>query len=597
MSHNIKQMSDREHILHRPAMYIGSVTCEKKEDFFFENDTLTLKSLSIAPGLLKIINEIIDNSIDVAIKTNFKYSNEINITLDEEKLIVEDNGTGIPVVEENNVYLPRLCWGHARAGSNFDDGSDHTQIGMNGIGSFASNVFSKKFIGETDDGKKSYKITFTENASKFKESISDSKKQGTKVTCYFDLEKFNLQNITQDHIDAIFQRVLCLANIFTDIKFKFNKKQIKVKKFQDFAKLFGNAVVYDTENVKFAIVHNESDDFKQFSFVNGLRIPDGGVHIDNISTKIVEGIREKLIKKYKSIKPGDIKNKLSIVCFIKNFPTPKFNSQSKEKLTNSSTEFNSFANITYDKVIQQVLSNKEIIDPIIDVYKIKEAYEESKLLKQTDRKKKIKSEKYFRATGSSKYLMVCEGFSAFGGISKILGNKDFAYYCLKGKMLNTYEEKIQKIMANQECNELISIIKNENFERILIASDMDLDGSHICSLFLTFINRMLPEYKDRIGRLNTPIKMTLKNNKPQKWVYNIQDELEAKQGETFKYFKGLGGWTSELLDYVIKTDTLDKMILPFSYDDDSVIENWMSNKTSDYRKEAIRNYKFSIVSL
>ena len=243
------------------------------------------------------------------------------------------------------------------------------------------------------------------------------------------------------------------------------------------------------------------------------------------------------------------------------------------------------------------LSNKEIIDPIIDVYKIKEAYEESKLLKQTDRKKKIKSEKYFRATGSSKYLMVCEGFSAFGGISKILGNKDFAYYCLKGKMLNTYEEKIQKIMANQECNELISIIKNENFEKILIASDMDLDGSHICSLFLTFINRMLPEYKDRIGRLNTPIKMTLKNNKPQKWVYNIQDELEAKQGETFKYFKGLGGWTPELLDYVIKTDTLDKMILPFSYDDDSVIENWMSNKTSDYRKEAIRNYKFSIVSL
>jgi len=214
---DFKVLTDREHIIQRPEMYIGSVNISTFEDFHFNDEKIKFETFQIVPGLLKIINEVIDNSIDEAIKSNFKFGTEISINIDSQKVEVSDNGRGIPVIKHEAGYQPFLCWGKAKAGSNFNDDETHIQIGKNGIGSYCSNVFSKKFIGETDDDKNSYKVTFTENALKFKESVTKSNKQGTTVTFYPDLERFNLTEITSEHINAIYQRILCLANIFTEI--------------------------------------------------------------------------------------------------------------------------------------------------------------------------------------------------------------------------------------------------------------------------------------------------------------------------------------------------------------------------------------------
>lgn len=409
MKNDFQMLSDREHILKRNAMYIGSIDFEEQEDFNFDNDHIKYENFKIIPGLCKIINEVIDNSIDEAIKTNFKYGNEISIIIEKDKVQVQDNGRGIPVVKQGDFYQPYLCWGRAKAGSNFED-DNHIQMGMNGIGSYCTNVWSEKFVGETDDGKNYYKVTFKNNAEIFTESISKSKSQGTTVTFYPDLKRFNITEIDENHVNYIYQRILCLANIFDKIKFKFNKKLIRVKNFKEFAKLFNeNFEIYETDDVKIAIMPNDSDDFKHFTYVNGLKIRDGGIHVDTIIKNVVNIIRDKISKKYKNIKPGDIRNKLMLVSFIKNFPSPKFNSQTKEKLTNSEAEFNKFSNIDYS-FVNKILKNNAFIDPIVEIYKIKEEFENRKALKSVEKVKKIKSDKYFKATKSNKYLSICEGF-------------------------------------------------------------------------------------------------------------------------------------------------------------------------------------------
>ena len=598
MSKNdFKILDDREHILQRPSMYVGSISSEEQTDFNLIDEKISYHTVNVVPGLLKIINEIIDNSVDEAIKTKFEYANEISIDIDSTQVTVQDNGRGIPVVKHPEGYQPYLCWGRAKAGSNFNDDENHTQIGMNGVGSFLTAVYSKQFIGETSDGSQYYKVIFNDNASNYKEQVKKSNIRGTTVTFIPDLERFNLQEITEDHINTIHQRILCLANTFTDIKFKFNKKLIKVKKFNDFVSLFNeNNVVYDEENVKIGLIPNDTDDFKSFTYVNGLKMKDGGIHVDVIINQVINIIRDKLTRKYKNLKPGDIKNKLTLIAFIKNFPNPKFNSQTKEKLTNSQKEFNEFAQIDY-KFVDKLLKNPNFVDPIIEVYKIKEEFENRKALKSVEKTKKIKSDKYFRGTGSRKYLVLCEGFSAFGGISKVLGNKDYDYYCLKGKILNTWEISHQKFAANQEVSELYNIIKTEDFEKIIIGTDKDLDGAHIASLIAAFFEKYLPEHKHKLCRLDTPIKMTKKNNKPVRWTYDINEELEQQPGEISTYYKGLGTWSADDLDYVIKHDTLEKMIVSFDFDSDEIIDDFMSDKKSDTRKEYILKNNFNIAKI
>lgn len=596
VKNDFKMLSDREHILLRPSMYIGSINFEDQEDFNFDNDHIKYENFKIIPGLCKIINEVIDNSIDEAIKTNFKYGNEISIIIEKDKVQVQDNGRGIPVVKQGEFYQPYLCWGRAKSGSNFED-DNHIQIGTNGVGSYCSCVWSEKFVGETDDGKNYYKVTFKNNAETFTESISKSKSQGTTVTFYPDLKRFNITEIDENHVNYIYQRILCLANIFDKIKFKFNKKLIRVKNFKEFAKLFNeNFEIYETDDVKIAIMPNDSDDFKHFTYVNGLKIKDGGVHVDTIIKNVVNIIRDKISKKYKNIKPGDIRNKLMLVTFIKNFPSPKFNSQTKEKLTNSEAEFNKFSNIDYS-FVNKILKNNAFIDPIVEIYKIKEEFENRKALKGVEKVKKIKSDNFFRSVKSNKYFSICEGFSALSGVSKILGNQDWSYFSLKGKPLNTWEVSHQKFAANKELSELYQIIKGENFENIVITSDSDIDGAHIASLLVTFFEKYLPDFKDRIYRLNTPIKANKKNGKLTAWVYDLNDELPIKSGETQAYYKGLGSWNVDDLDQVIQKDGLEKMLVKFKFDSKEIIDDFMSNKKSDARKDYILNNDFSIVKL
>lgn len=596
----IKKLTEREHIIQRPSMYIGAVDLTKVNEYVFEDDKIQYKEIAYVPGLIKIINEIIDNSVDVAIKTNFKSSNEISVKITEDSVEVQDNGTGIPVIRNSDgYYLAELAWGHARAGSNFDDDDNRTQIGMNGVGSFATNCFSKKFVGHTDDGCKSYTITFKDNASTFIEKEGTSKETGVNVKFWPDLEKFGLTVIDDVHMNVIRQRLINLSMSFPDVTFKFNGKKINVNSFKKYVALFNpNFEMYETEDYKFAILPNHEDDFRQFSYVNGLKIPDGGTHIDIITNKVVDGLREKLVKKFKDIKPGDIKNKLMVIAFLKNVKNTKFNSQSKEKITNGTAEINAYyGDIPFDTIINKIHRNPAIIDPITEVYRIKEEFKKRQELKDLNKTvKKIKSDKYLPSIGIKKYLLLVEGESALGGLSPVLGRKECGYYTLRGKPLNAYSAPQKKFTENKELSELYKIIQNEEYQYIIYATDQDLDGYHIRGLLTGFFVRYLPELKGKIGMLQTPVIGVTKKDKLTHWYYNLNDDVKLNAGETSNYYKGLGSWDTEDLKEVVQADGLQKMINILEFDDEKVIEEWLGDD-SEPRKKYILSNDFSIAKL
>ena len=603
----IKKLSERDHIRQRSGMYIGSVVSSLHKDYILQDDKIVYSELMYCDGLIKIINEIIDNSVDVAIKTNFNSSNLIQVHVDDSKFTVEDNGTGIPVKQnEDGHYLPELCWNHARAGSNFDDDKNRTQIGMNGVGSYATACFSKQFIGVTDDGSQQYTIKIINGAESFTESVKKTKNStGTHVSVYPDLEMFGLTEIDDIHKNIIKQRLINLSMTFPEITFKFNGKKVNSNSFKKYVSLYSeHSEIYETESYKFAIIPNENDDFRQFSYVNGLKIPDGGMHIDIIANSVVNGIRDKLVKKYKTIKPGDIKNKIMVIAFLKDLKNARFNSQSKEKITNSIKEMNDyFGSIDFEKITTRILKNDNIMDPITETYKIKEELAKRKELKSLDKTvKKIKSEKYTKPVGSYDTLLVCEGASAKNALLPGLGRKGLGYYELKGKPLNAYKATQKQFTENTELTELYQIIKNEGYKKIAIASDADLDGIAINGLLIAFFEVYLKEELSNgmLYRLNTPVGISKKGNKVHKWVYSL-DKMDTlnERGYDVKYQKGLGSWTPEQMKQVIEVDGIDNMLvqLMYSESDISSIEDWYSDKKANRRKEMIMNNDFDIIKL
>ena len=410
---NIKVLSDRDHIYQKTEMYAGGVSEVASIEYLMTAEGIRRTQVVYVPALLKIINEVIDNAVDVHIKTPTATVPTVEVKMTETTVTVKDNGCGIPVQKnEDGIYLPRVCWGFARSGGNFDL-KENAGLGTFGVGSYITNVLSTRFKGTTCDGNKKYTITFTNNAESYDEKTTAAGREtGTVVEFDPDLDRFGLTSMGLVYCDLIQQRLLNLKMAFPQLTFKFNGKVIKVSSFKSYCQQFNlpfESCESDDGRYSFAVMHNPEDDFQQFSYVNGLSIKDGGTHVDVITSNIVDRIREKLLRKYKTIKPGDIRNKLFVVAFCRSFPNPKFNSQTKEKITNAPSEVSKYLDAPWDALAAKMLKNSGIIDPITEVYKIKEEMKRRQDLKSLSKVRKIKNEKYLPPTRKQKYLMIVEG--------------------------------------------------------------------------------------------------------------------------------------------------------------------------------------------
>ena len=633
--HKFEVLTGRLQILQRPTMWIGAVNKAAQKMFVLSEDKVEHKEVEYVPGFKKICDEILDNSLDALI-ANCKASGSIKVKMDVEKVLIEDDGPGIPVVkkklselEEKNLpaeeaqqiknsYLPQLAWTRLFSGSNFQDGENKTTIGAHGVGSTATAIFSTKFVGKTDDGKKSCVVTSLDNMEKVTCKVKDtSGKSGTVVEFWPDLKRFGLEKIDQVYFDLMYQRLLCLAITFPKIKFSFNGKKIDNNE-KKFLKLFSENVVSASFDRGFIGVYpNESDEFNFFTYVNGMHMGRGGSHVDYMSWQIVSPIRDKLVKKYKTIKPADIRNRLSMVVFMRDFPNPKFDSQTKETLTNAQSEVSTYLNnqVDFEKLAKDIMKNDAVMSPIIDMFKLKEELKARQELKQA-KKVKVKSDKYLPPLGGSgrKYLALCEGASAQSGISACLGREGIGYYAMRGLPLNAYDSSMQKIVANQELKDITNILgldisttdKSDKFiafEKVLITTDNDADAQHITAMLIGWFKRFAPNlFRDgKICKLITPLIIVQdKSFKIKEYFFNVQDFKKWEKehpGNKDKvvYIKGLGSWEREQLQELIDKNGLDKFILTYRLDEKSneLVEDWLGSDP-EKRKKHLSSYTFDI---
>ena len=337
----MKTLTSVEHILVRPNLWIGSVSPSEKETWVLnEDDTISFKKISYTEGLLKICNEAIDNSVDVGIKTNWEKSTKIDITITKDTFTCEDNGTGIPVEKnESGEWIPVIATCVPMSGTNFEE--DRNSIGANGVGIKAANIFSKKFECVTCDGKGKLKIVCTDNLSTKKVTeLKPTAKTGTVISFSPDFDRFGVKEFRIELMTMIKTRLKFLSWFYPKCQFTFNGQKIGIKA-KDIASMFPQpAVVINEPNVYICIYPSEEP--YNLTYVNGLYMRRGGTQIDYILNKVITDIREKVSKKYKAIKPADIKNRLGIVCFFKGFPNCEFDSQTKETLTNSVGDITSY---------------------------------------------------------------------------------------------------------------------------------------------------------------------------------------------------------------------------------------------------------------
>lgn len=569
-----KILSERSHVRLRPAMYVGAVTPTDVSGII----NFKYQSKLVVPALLKIINEVVDNSVDEFIRTSGKFANQISVDISQEGLegwtvTVSDNGRGIPAVQHDGLYQAELAWTRARSGSNFtDDG--RTTIGMNGVGAFATNCFSTSFVGQSGDGKSIVTVKCTDGCNTIKTGMSYGKTMGTTVKFTPDLSLLGILDVNVDHLDVIKDRLLNLSICYPGIAFKFNGQKLVLKNHTQLAKSFhDNALLFKSDDGASLMVIAPSgpdEEFRHLSYVNGLDIKNGGSHIDYIVSSICAELIPAIKRKWKiDVLSNQIKQHLLLACWVHGFPNPKFDSQSKERLTNTPGEVKAHIKFDAVKVAKQIIATDDIIKPMIEAILHKKTLADNRAaaaaMKKVQKKKIANHLSASDPDPRNRVLHITEGLSAIGSLITVRNPKTHGGYALRGKVMNTHGMKAVDILKNKELAELVYIlgleignptVANMNYGKIRILTDEDQDGQAIMCLLLQFFS-LWPDLfkKGMVTRLKTPLYIARKKGADTRYFYS-QSDYDADQGKLkgyeVSYIKGLG--SLETADYAVAID-------------------------------------------
>jgi DNA topoisomerase-2 len=599
-----KKLTDREHVLLRPSMYLGSMKPNISNKWVFGDGKILKKEINNVPAFIKLFDEIITNSIDESRRDGSRL-NVIKINIDNDIVTVWDNG-GISVVKnKDDEWIPEMVFSNMRAGSNFSDDENRTWAGTNGVGSSCVNIFSEEFRISTCDGKNHFTQVFSKNMSERSNPIiKKSKLNHTEITYKPDYERFGLNNIDEDHFKMIEKRVYDLAACNTHLKIYFNDLLLKFNTFEDYIKLYTTEYFFESNKDKtwsVGISHS-SNGFQQVSFANSTETYDGGTHVDYIMGQIISQMREFFLKKHKvDIKPSELKNHMTL--FLNSTViNPSFSSQTKEKLITEVKEFGYTYEVT-PKFIQQILKS-EIVNSILDWIQQKKNAEDSKLQRELNKKlSKIKVEKLIDAKGKDRWkcsLSLFEGDSANSAFRKYRTPETMGSFSLRGKFTNVSEISNQKLVQNAEAVNLMAAmglklgqpieVKNLRYGRILITTDADMDGNSISALLINFFYKYWPDMFERkmIYKVETPIVVaTSKDKKKGKMFFYTQSEYNDWESKAdlknweISYKKGLAALVDDEYSDIINNPRLTLL----TKDDvsETSLDIWFG-KNSDLRK-------------
>jgi topoisomerase-4 subunit B len=618
----IQQLPWNEHIRRRPGMYIGKLGDGSHTD----------------DGIYVLIKEVIDNSID---EFNMGVGKRIDITItDEGEVTVRDYGRGIPLGKVKEVAS------EINTGGKFDDKYFKKSVGLNGVGLKAVNALSTECEVRSVREGKMVRVDFERGNLLHKGEPEPTREQnGTMVRFRPDNSLFRNYSYNLDFVETMVNNYTYLN---AGLQIYFNGKRYYSR--NGLLDLLRENL---TSEPLYPIIHLKGDDIEvvlthtdqygeeYYSFVNGQHTTQGGTHLTAFREHVSRTIKEFSGKGYEF---SDIRNGMVAAVSVR-IQEPVFESQTKTKL--GSKEIAPDSTVTVNKFIGDFIK-KELDDYLhkhtdtaeVMLKKIAESEKDrkamagiTKLAREKAKKVSLHNKKlrdcriHYNDTlkASAKEdlredtaIFITEGLSASGTITKVRNAETQAVFSLRGKPLNSFGEKKEIVYRNEEFNLLQAALNIEDgieglrYNKVIIATDADVDGMHIRLLILTFFLMFFPDMvkKGHVFILQTPLfrvrdkSATRRSSKKKKtadgeekttyYCYSEEERVAAIQrlgnNAEITRFKGLGEINAdEFAEFIGKDIRLDPVEIKSGDTPDKLMEFYMGKNTMDRQNFIIDN--------
>ncbi len=595
---SIRSLDWKEHIRMRPGMYIGKLGDGASAD----------------DGIYVLVKEIVDNSIDEHMMGHGK---RIDITISDNKVIVRDYGRGIPLGKVID------CVSKINTGGKYDSGAFQKSVGLNGVGTKAVNALSSYFCVQSFRDGKTKKVEFSKGEiTKDHKETTSTDKDGTLMIFEPDNTIFKNYRFIPEFLT---EQVWNYAFLNSGLTINFNGQNYLSK--NGLKDLLERKA--DVENILYPIMHFREEDFEvalthghqygeeYYSFVNGQYTTQGGTHLGAFKEAVVKVLREFYKKDFDA---SDVRTSITAAIAVR-VQEPVFESQTKTKL--GSTEIapggqgmRSFVSENMMKVLDNYLhKNPATAEALLKKILQNERERKDmagvrKLAQQRAKKANLHNKKlrdcrlHFTDQKDEKFdttIFITEGDSASGSITKSRNVELQAVFSLRGKPLNCYGLKKKVVYENEEFNllqhalDIEEGLDNLRFNKVVVATDADVDGMHIRLLLLTFFLQFFPDLvrNGHVYILQTPL-FRVRNKKETIYCYSDEERQRAiaKLGNKpeITRFKGLGEISpGEFEAFIGENMRLEPIILTKETSIEKLLKYYMGKNTPERQEFIIDN--------
>ena len=595
----IKTLSPREHLRLRPGMYIGKLGDGSQSD----------------DGIYVLIKETVDNSIDEFI---MGAGDKIEITIEDNVVTVRDYGRGIPL-KSLSAAVSQM-----NTGGKYEGDAFKKTVGLNGVGVKAVNMLSSEFMARSVRDGEAHEVSFAQGlelSDRWESGVSE--KNGTMIRFRVDEEIFGQYSYNMDYVEQLVRNYTYLN---LGLKIILNGKEYVSK--NGLLDLVNDnlseeplypPIYLSGEDIDVVITHGTGYGESYYSFVNGQYTPQGGTHQAAFRASVAKVIKEFYKKDYD---PTDVRGSIIAAVSIR-MNDPVFESQTKIRLGSkeiapgvSMQQFvNDFLSVDLDNYLHKHAETAQVLQK-----KIAENEKERKAIsgiqkkaRETAKKVAVNNRKLrdckVHLTDSKNELaektmiFITEGLSAMGPITMTRDAMTQAVFCLRGKPLNCYGLTKKVVYENEEFNLLQSALniedglENLRFNKVIIATDADVDGMHIRLLMTSFFVQFFPELI-RAGHLyilQTPL-FRVQNKTENFYCYTDEERQMAikKCGASAEItrFKGLGEISpEEFKDLIGENMRLDKVRLTKDDPINDMLEFYMGKNTFERQGFIIDNLR------
>ena len=570
---SITVLEGLEAVRKRPGMYIGSVSTK---------------------GLNHLIYEIVDNAVDEHLAG---HCDKIKVTLEADgSATIEDNGRGIPVgMHEKGVSAERLVFTTLHAGGKFDNSAYKTSGGLHGVGSSVVNALSTHLTVQVKHGGFIYEDQYERGNPilELKDGllpvIGKTRETGTKINFLPDDTIFDKTRFKEDDVKSRLHETAYLNPELTILFTDKRKEPAEKTEFHEPEGIVGfikemnkskepvHDVIYfrgESDGISVEVAFQYVNEFHEnvLGFCNNIYNSEGGTHLTGFKTMFTNAIntyaRKLNILKEKDVNftGADVRNGMTAVVSIKH-PDPRFEGQTKTKLDNQDAA-KVVSKVTGEEIVRYFDRNLETLKNVIGcaekAAKIRRTEEKAKTNMLTKQKFSFDSNGKLancESRDASKCeIFIVEGDSA-GGSAKMARNRAFqAILPIRGKILNVEKASIDKVLANAEIKTMINAfgcgfsegygndfdISRLRYDKIIIMTDADVDGSHISTLLLTLFYRFMPEliYEGHVYLAMPPLYKAMPAKGAEEYLYDdkaLERYRKRHKGPfTLQRYKGLG---------------------------------------------------------